>query len=76
MIRAYAVDVSPTLRLSDRQCEVLLEAARGKNMAEAALCLDVAPNTIKNHHTNILEQLGARNITHAVYIALKLGLIA
>lgn len=75
-MHAYAADVPPSMTLTPAQQQVVVVAAHGMTVLESARCLGIAYHTVKNHHTAITERLGARNITHAVYIAMKLGLIS
>jgi DNA-binding NarL/FixJ family response regulator len=61
--------------LSERECEVLRQLARGKSNKEIATALNLAEGTVKNHMTNILGKLGALDRTQAALKARELGLI-
>lgn len=62
-------------RLTKREMEVLKLLGEGLQDKEIAVRLNIAPTTAKNHVKSILEKLDARNRTHAVSIARKIGLI-
>ncbi len=61
--------------LSERECEVLRQLARGKSNKEIAVALDLVEGTVKNHMTNILGKLGVLDRTQAALKARELGLI-
>lgn len=67
--------------LTGAELEVLkLAANHGYSMKEIAQTLGgkqraLSENTIRKHLTHIYEKLGARNQSHAVALAIKLGLI-
>ncbi len=54
-----------TLDLTPREQEILQLIATGANNREIAATLFIAERTVKNHVTNILQQLGLRNRTQA-----------
>lgn len=58
-----------------RHLQILKCAAGGMDWKETARALNIAPQTVKNHRANLFERLGARNITHAVYLATQQKLI-
>lgn len=62
-------------QLSARQLDVLEGVAAGETNLEIAVRLFLAEETIKTHMKTIKAKLGARNRTHAVLIATRLGLI-
>lgn len=62
-------------RLTSREQEVLLLAARGMSNKEIAKTLDVSPLTIKNYFVDIFARLGSRSRTEAVISGLKVGFI-
>jgi DNA-binding CsgD family transcriptional regulator len=64
----------PALRPRER--EVLSLVAAGCTSAGIALRLEVTRNTVESHIRNAVVRLGAANRTHAVVMALGLGLIA
>ena len=62
--------------LTSRQLEVLHMLAKGLPNKSIANTFNVTERTIKQHVTDILHALGARNRTHAVIEASRRGLIA
>ena len=61
--------------LSDRELEVARLLAEGSSNREIAAALVLAEGTVKNHVTNVLAKLGARDRTQAALRARALGLI-
>jgi DNA-binding NarL/FixJ family response regulator len=61
--------------LSDRELEVLRLLADGGSNREIAGTLFLAEGTVKNHVTNVLAKLGARDRTQAALRARGLGLV-
>jgi DNA-binding NarL/FixJ family response regulator len=61
--------------LSERELEVLRLLAEGSSNREIASALFLAEGTVKNHVTNVLGKLGARDRTQAALRARALGLI-
>jgi DNA-binding NarL/FixJ family response regulator len=61
--------------LSRREIEVLALMAESLSNQEIADRLCVAPGTVKNHVSNILSKLNARDRTQAVFQAKELGLL-
>lgn len=62
-------------RLTDREVEVVRLMAGGFSNKEIAHALGTAEGTIKNHVSNILAKLDARDRTRAVLRALERGLL-
>jgi DNA-binding NarL/FixJ family response regulator len=65
----------PFFILPDRQCQVLTLAAQGLTNLEIAQQLYLSPHTVPEYLRLIRERLGAANTTHAVAIAIVVGLI-
>jgi DNA-binding NarL/FixJ family response regulator len=65
----------PVEPLSERELEVVRLLARGASNREIASELFIAEGTVKNHLTNILGKLEARDRTQAALRARGLGLI-
>lgn len=63
------------VKLSSRELEVLRLVAQGASNKEIADTLVIAEGTVKNHLTNILAKLEARDRMQAVLKARELGLI-
>ena len=61
--------------LTSREIEVLRLIAAGNANKEIAGHLSIAEETVKNHISNILAKLHAKDRTHAVTTALKRGII-
>jgi DNA-binding NarL/FixJ family response regulator len=61
--------------LSERELEIVGLLASGATNREIAATLVLAEGTVKNHLTNILGKLGARDRAQAVLIAKDLGII-
>jgi DNA-binding NarL/FixJ family response regulator len=61
--------------LSDRELDVLRRLAEGESNREIAAALFLAEGTVKNHVTNVLAKLGARDRTQAALRGRALGLI-
>jgi DNA-binding NarL/FixJ family response regulator len=61
--------------LSERECEVLEQIARGHSIEDIAGELYLSPHTVRTHIKNILRKLGARTRAHAVALAISGGLI-
>jgi DNA-binding NarL/FixJ family response regulator len=61
--------------LSNREVEIVRLLARGATNREIAATLVLAEGTVKNHLTNILGKLGARDRAQAALIARDLGII-
>lgn len=64
-----------TLKISERELEVLLELAAGRSNKEIAEQLHVSPNTVKTHVARLLDKLGARRRTEAIHKARELGIV-
>jgi DNA-binding NarL/FixJ family response regulator len=61
--------------LSDRELEIVHLLSRGATNREIAAALVLAEGTVKNHLTNILAKLGARDRAQAALIAKDLGIV-
>ena len=62
--------------LTPRQQACLLAAAEGQSAKQAARSIDLTPRTIQHHHEEAKRRLGARSLTHAVALALRVGMIS
>jgi DNA-binding NarL/FixJ family response regulator len=61
--------------LSERELAVVRLLAQGRSNREIAAALFLAEGTVKNHVTNVLGKLGARDRTQAALRARSLGLL-
>jgi DNA-binding NarL/FixJ family response regulator len=61
--------------LSERELQIVQLLAQGATNREIAAALVVAEGTVKNHITNVLGKLGARDRAQAALIAKDLGII-
>ena len=66
--------VQPSV-LSEREMEVLQLLAEGNSTPEIADTLFISQKTVKNHLASIYEKIDARDRTHAVIRAVKIGII-
>ncbi len=71
--RAMA-DIEHTAVLTPREKDVLHGLARGRADKEIARDLCIKVGTVKSHVKHLLKKLDANTRTHAVIIAIKLGL--
>jgi DNA-binding NarL/FixJ family response regulator len=62
--------------LTERELEVLTLVADGNTNRLAAQALGIQEDTVKGHVKSILTKLGARDRTHAVIVALRLGILS
>ena len=56
-------------RLTNREREVLEQAARGLHAKEIAIALGISSRTVEIHKTHIMEKLGVRNVAELVRFA-------
>lgn len=61
--------------LTEREIEFLRMAAEGKTAGDISEALGVTERTANFHIGNAMEKLGATNKTHAVALAMRLGLL-
>jgi DNA-binding CsgD family transcriptional regulator len=71
----YDPGCDPTYTLTPHQIELLQCLAEGMSDKEVARAFGIGLRTVKTHLQQIRGRLGARNTTHAVFIALRLGLL-
>jgi DNA-binding NarL/FixJ family response regulator len=68
-------NATPTMRLSERQREVLQLVAEGKSNKEVASTINVTVKTIEFHKARISRELGVRTTAELTKQAITLGLI-
>lgn len=73
MAKAAATHLLPAL--TEREKEVLTLTANGENMKMIADLLYITTDTVDKHSRNIVSKLQARNMKHAVAIALRKKII-
>lgn len=64
------------ISLSPREKEVLKWLSCGKSTWDISIILSISERTVNFHVSNIMQKLNAVSRTHAVAVALELGLIA
>lgn len=64
-----------TLRISERELEVLALLAAGQSNKQIAQKLQVSPNTVKTHVANLFEKLEVKRRTEAIFRAREFGLL-
>jgi DNA-binding NarL/FixJ family response regulator len=62
--------------ITDRQLQVLVNAAAGRTNREIGSRLGISERTVRNHMREILRRLSSRDRTQAVVIAIGNGWIA
>jgi LuxR family transcriptional activator of conjugal transfer of Ti plasmids len=62
--------------LSPSQALALSLASQGHTAKESAQLLNLSPHTMKDHILNACHRIGAKNVTHAVALALASGQIS
>jgi DNA-binding NarL/FixJ family response regulator len=72
---ARARPEGPSERLTERELDVLRLLAEGHSNPEIAARLHLAPGTVRNYVSGILQKLGVSDRTQAALVALKGGLV-
>jgi DNA-binding CsgD family transcriptional regulator len=65
----------PILKLTPRETEILQLIAHGLTNKQLEDELGISPDTAESHRSNIIKKLRAKNISNAVAIALRNGII-
>jgi DNA-binding CsgD family transcriptional regulator len=74
-LRLVGADASEGPRLSERECQVIQLAARGRTTREIAEALFLSPGTVKTHFQHIYKKLGVCDRASAVADCIRRGLI-
>ncbi|RMF49083.1 MAG: DNA-binding response regulator [Anaerolineae bacterium] len=74
-IRRVGNEPRTETKLTTRQREVLQLIAEGYSTQEIAQILGVSTKTVETHRSQIMKQLGARNVANLVHIAIQMGLL-
>ncbi len=64
-----------TLGLTDRHIDILQRLAMGDTPTEAAIVLGITTKTLNNHLGVVYKRLATRNITQAVLLAVRAGIV-
>lgn len=75
MSRTLQEEILAGLPLSERELEALHSAALGESWGEAGMRLHFSRETIRSNRRSAIAKLAARNITHAVVIAVGMGYV-
>lgn len=75
MTKILPPDEPGVTRLTDREMTVLALSAEGESNKSIARKLGLIDVTVKAHRQSMMRKIGAKNITHAVAIAHKSGLL-
>lgn len=62
--------------LSPREVQIMELLSRGLTVKEIGESLSISYNTADTHRKRIIGKLGARNVTHAVRLAILNGLLS
>ncbi|MBY9067204.1 response regulator [Hyphomonas sp. WL0036] len=60
-------------RLTAREKEVLLGLVDGQTNKEIAISLDISPRTVEIHRANVMEKMGAGNLSAVLRVAFAAG---
>ena len=73
--RTLKEEIMAGLPLNDGEHESLYHAATGKTANETGAAIHLSGETIKTHRKHAIAKLAARNLTHAVAIAIGMGYV-
>lgn len=68
-------NISFSHRLTKREVNCLVLAARGKTSSETAKLLGIKPSTVETHRKEIKRKLECQNMAHAVFEGILLGYV-
>lgn len=67
--------VTKTLNLTRRERQIMEMFSQGYSAKEIGLHLFISLYTVETHRKHLIEKLGARNMPHAVRLALQNGFL-
>ncbi len=70
-----STQAAPELHLTRRELGILYLMGTGHSTPEIAMMLELRPRTVENHKRHIYEKLGVSSQSHAVALAICLGLL-
>lgn len=73
--RTLREEIMAGIPLNDGELGVLEQAALGRNAEQSGKALHYATETVKTHRKHAIAKLAARNIVHAVVIAVGMGYV-
>ena len=76
LLTSGGIDARTTVKLTDRQREVLQMVAEGRGNKEIAQILNVSPKTVDFHRGKIMRKVGVHTVAELTAFALKSGIIA
>jgi two-component system, NarL family, nitrate/nitrite response regulator NarL len=74
-LRVQVQEEGPSLKLTQREEEILASIDRGETVKQTARTLGIAAKTVENLQGRLFRKLGVRNRAQAVALAHSLGLI-
>jgi DNA-binding CsgD family transcriptional regulator len=74
--KVHALTDEPTLRVSNRELEVLRWMAEGFSSKQIAASLNLSINTVNNHRKNMLCKTGSKSSAELLRYALKHGFLS
>jgi len=66
---------NPQELLTDREFEVFVLLAKGRDAKEIADVLHLSPKTVGTHQTRVLQKLGVKNGAELAHLAIRLNII-
>ena len=76
LMRQWSERISPFVKLTERELEVLRLIGQGRSNREIAATLNLTEGTVKGYVSVILNKLQVADRTQAALYALKYGLIS
>jgi DNA-binding NarL/FixJ family response regulator len=76
LARAADAEPDPLAGLTSRQREILQLVAEGSSSKQVAAKLGISIKTVEAHRAQIMERIGAQDVTGLVRFAIRVGLIS